>query len=93
RAVEAPEDAPPRIEIVVARPPFSVESERELFASLKVDTLVARAGGGPSGLAKIEAARDLKMEIVLIRRPAPEPGERARTVERALEWIEARLSI
>ncbi|MBM3565146.1 MAG: precorrin-6A/cobalt-precorrin-6A reductase [Alphaproteobacteria bacterium] len=42
-------------------------------------------------MAKIEAARDLKMEIVLIRRPEPEAGERARTVERALEWMEKRL--
>ena len=91
RAVEMPDEKPPAIEIVLGRPPFMVESERDLLERLKVDTLVARASGGASGLAKIEAARDLKLSILLIRRPEPEPGECVATVEDALAWIAARV--
>ncbi len=91
RAVEMPDDKPAGIEIVLGRPPFTVESERALLERLKVDTLVARASGGASGLAKIEAARDLKLSILLVRRPEPEPGECVTTVEDALAWIAARV--
>lgn len=95
RAVEMPDDnpadRPPHIEIVIGRPPFTVEAERALFERLGVDTLVARASGGQAGLAKIEAARDLKMSILLVRRPESEPGEHVTTVEDALAWIAARV--
>ena len=91
RAVEEPDNKPANIEIVIGRPPFAVESERALLEGLKVDALVARASGGQSGLAKIEAARDLKLSILLVRRPEPEPGECVATVEAALAWLADRL--
>ncbi len=91
RAIEMPDEKPANIEIVIGHPPFTVEAERDLLSSLKVDTLVARASGGESGLAKIEAARDLKLSILLVRRPEPEPGEHVATVEAAVRWIESRL--
>lgn len=91
RAVEMPDEKPAHIEVILGRPPFAVEAERELLERLKVDAIVARASGGASGFAKIEAARDLKLSILLVRRPEPEPGECVATVEDALGWIESRI--
>lgn len=91
RAVEIPDEKPANIEVILGRPPFAVEAERDLLERLKVDAIVARASGGGSGFAKIEAARDLKLSILLVRRPEPEPGECVATVEAALAWIAARL--
>lgn len=91
RAIEMPDEKPANIEVVLGRPPFTVEAERDLLERLKVDTLVARASGGVSGFAKVEAARDLKLSILLVRRPEPEPGETVDNVEDALKWIETRI--
>lgn len=95
RAIEmpgrTPGEKPANIEVVLGRPPFAVEAERDLLERLNVDTLVARASGGTSGFAKIEAARDLNLSILLVRRPEPEPGETVDNVEDALKWIETRV--
>ena len=90
RAVEKPDDLPPGIELVIGRPQRSAAAESALFSALGTDTLVARESGG-TGFAKIEAAGDLGLNILLIKRPPPEPGEQASTMEAALAWIADRL--
>ena len=39
----------------------------------------------------VTAARDLGLNILLIRRPPPEPGDRAATTAAALKWVADRL--
>jgi len=90
RAVERPETLPRGVELVIGRPPFTVAEETALFRAHGIDTLVARESGG-TGFAKIEAASDLGLNILLIRRPPPEPGDRAATTAAALKWIADRL--
>ena len=90
RAVEKPETLAPGVELVIGRPPFTVAEEKALFRARAVDTLVARDSGG-TGFAKIEAARDLGLNILLVRRPPPEPGDTAAAPEDALKWIAERL--
>ena len=76
-----------RYSIVTARPPFSVERERELFNEHGIDTLVTKQSGGPTD-AKLAAARDVGAQVVMIRRPPPPPEvARVETVDRALAWI------
>ncbi len=50
--------------------------------------LVSKASGGATG-AKIAAARRLGLPVLLIARPAPEPGPLAETLEQALAWLSA----
>ncbi|MCC7016192.1 MAG: cobalt-precorrin-6A reductase [Rhodospirillales bacterium] len=90
RAVERPENLPSGVELVIGRPPFTVAEEKALFRTRGVDTLVARESGG-TGFAKIEAASDLGLDILLIRRPPPEPGDKAATYDAALSWIADRI--
>jgi precorrin-6A/cobalt-precorrin-6A reductase len=77
-------------ETLVARPPFSRESERELMRRHRIDTLVTKNSGGPTE-AKLRAALDLGVRIVMVRRPplmpAGHPEQTADNVRDALAWV------
>ena len=89
RAVEAParEDVPRDCKVILGRGPFAYEDEARLFADERIDIIVSKNSGGSS--AKIDAARALRIPIVMIRRPAPPPGARVTTLDGALAWIAA----
>lgn len=74
-------------ELIVARGPFSVASERALMLRHDIDVIVAKASGGSATEAKLIAARGLGRPAVLLRRPPAEPGQVAENVEEALQWI------
>ena len=57
-----------------------------------IDVLAAKASGGAATEAKLVAAREAGLPVVLLRRPMPEPGPRVSTVEAALGWLEERLA-
>jgi len=74
-------------EVVAARGPFALAEERHLFERYAIDVLVCKASGGAATEAKIAAARELSIPVVMVRRPAPEPGDAVETVEAALDWL------
>ena len=76
----------PDATVVLARGPFDFPGERRLFEDYGVGTLVTRASGGAATEAKILAARECDMPVVMIRRPPPEPGPRVSSVEEAVAW-------
>lgn len=76
--------------IVVARPPFTVESESALMGQHRIDTLVSKNSGGPTE-AKLTAARAAGIRVVMVARPAAPEGERVATIGAALDWLAARL--
>src|SRR5579883_3328502 len=79
-------------EIVLGRGPFALEGERELLRRHRIDVLVAKASGGLATEAKLVAAREAGLPVVMLRRPKPEPGPRVCTVEAALAWLDERLA-
>ncbi len=72
--------------VVLARGPFKLADERRLFEDYGVGTLVTRASGGAATEAKIAAARERGLPVVMIRRPPPEPGPCVSSVEAAAAW-------
>ena len=74
-------------EVVVGRGPFTLTEERHLFERHAIDVLVCKASGGAATEAKITAARELSVPVVMVRRPPPEPGEAVETVEAAVDWL------
>jgi len=74
-------------EVVTARGPFTLAEERHLFERHAIDVLVCKASGGAATEAKIAAARELSIPVVMVRRPALEPGDAVETVEAALDWL------
>jgi precorrin-6A/cobalt-precorrin-6A reductase len=74
-------------EVVVGRGPFTLFDERYLLTRHAIDVLVCKASGGVATEAKIIAARELSLPVIMLRRPAPEPGKGVETVEVALDWL------
>ena len=87
RSIDAPEEPPPSVELVLARPPFSLDDELELMASRRIDMLVSKNSGGEATRAKLDAARRLKLPVVMIRRPPLAAQTVLYGVEDALGWI------
>ncbi len=56
----------------------------------RVETLVTTNSGGGATYAKIEAARELKIEVVMVRRPPPPEAETLHDLDAVMAWIAAR---
>ncbi|RLJ59856.1 precorrin-6A/cobalt-precorrin-6A reductase [Litoreibacter meonggei] len=74
---------------LVGRPPFSIEDEVQLFTELGVDWLVVKNAGGQMSRSKLDAARQMRMPVLMINRMPPPDGPMVTTVEAALEWLDA----
>ncbi|MBV9862422.1 MAG: cobalt-precorrin-6A reductase [Alphaproteobacteria bacterium] len=92
RLVDPPRERLPLrfYELVLGRGPFTLAEERHLLQRHAIDVVVCRASGGAATEAKIVAARELSLPIVMVRRPAQEAGPSVDTVEAALEWLAGR---
>jgi precorrin-6A/cobalt-precorrin-6A reductase len=90
RTVDPPEGAvPPRMTLLLDRGPYSVESESALMREYQVGLLVTKNSGGPMTVAKLTAAKDLGVLVVMVRRPPLPSGSTAvATVAEALRWLE-----
>lgn len=84
RMIEAPpQEAPPGWVVLLERPPFTVESEAALMARFGITHLVSKNAGGASTDAKLIAARQLTLPVIMVRRPA-KPGNRVFSSEAEL---------
>jgi precorrin-6A/cobalt-precorrin-6A reductase len=89
RAVDPPDGVvPPRMTLVLDRGPYTVEGESALMREHSVGLLVTKNSGGPMTAAKLEAARDLGIQVVMVRRPMlPKGSVAVTTVAEAVRWI------
>ena len=74
-------------EVVVGRGPFTLADERRRLERDEIDVLVCKASGGAATEAKILAARELGLPVIMVRRPPREPGDAVETVEAAVDWL------
>ncbi|MCF8610585.1 cobalt-precorrin-6A reductase [Gordonia sp. HY285] len=71
RVVDAPDtELPPHHELLRSRGPYTVESERELLERHAIDLLVTKNSGGPLTSAKLRAAAERGIEVVVVDRPS-----------------------
>ncbi len=76
RTLTAANDANnPKAHVLQSRGPFDRNSERALMLLNGVDVLVSKNSGGRSITAKIEVARELKIPVLMLRRPKLAPVE------------------
>jgi precorrin-6A/cobalt-precorrin-6A reductase len=89
RFVDAPDGALPlpAAELIVSRGPFTLEGDRELMRSRGIEWLVARNSGGTGARAKIDAARELGLPVIMIARPPLPERQRLESAEQVLAWL------
>ena len=88
RSIETP-DVPPGMtaEVLLGRPPFTVDNERQLLRAHNIDTLVTKDSGAVATAAKLVAARELGIGVVIVDRPPQPPGPLVATVSEARDWL------
>ena len=92
RAIEPPGFAlPGKWTLVLARPPFAVEAETALMEGHGVSVLVTKNAGGEATRAKLVAARQLGIPVIMVARPSKPAAETAETVEEMVERIAGRI--
>jgi precorrin-6A/cobalt-precorrin-6A reductase len=75
RGVDSPTCLPVNVTFVVGRGPFDLVAERQLFEAERIDAVLCRNSGGQGARAKLDAARELGLPVVMIERSAaPAPG-------------------
>lgn len=93
RCVDPPhEPLPPHREIVLDRGPYTVDGERALLRDHRIEVLVTKDSGGTMTAAKLDAATELAIPIVVIRRPPAPQAPAAVTVAQAEQWVTERLA-
>ncbi|KAA0969545.1 cobalt-precorrin-6A reductase [Aureimonas fodinaquatilis] len=73
--------------VVVARGPFDVEGDAALLRSHGITRLVAKNAGGAGAVAKVLAARQLALPVIMIARPILPDRAVVNTVDAALQWL------
>src|SRR5215475_12169647 len=77
----------PDAAVIISRGPFTLESDRELMRERNIEWLVARNSGGTGARAKIDAARDLGIPVIMIARPELPARPPVQSVEEVLAWL------
>jgi precorrin-6A/cobalt-precorrin-6A reductase len=80
-----------RCEVIGARGPFLLDDERVLFKQRNIDVLISKNSGGNATEAKLEVAREMKVPVLLLRRPVlPEVDRAFGSVGELLEALSLR---
>lgn len=89
RLVDPPErDVPPRSMILRSRGPYTLDTERELLLVNAIDVIVTKNSGGELVSAKLEAARELSVPVIMVARPAiAHDGAHVHTAAEAAQWV------
>ena len=91
RVVEPPEAAiPARWRLLTSRGPFTLPGEVALLREHRPDVLVTKDSGGEYTWAKMAAAEQLCVPIVIVRRPVRSPDvPTVHRVGEAMDWVRA----
>lgn len=89
RVIDRPEPAPDFADIayIEARGPFVLADELDLLDRHGIRSIVTKNSGGRAAEAKLAAARQLGLPVVMMRRPAPPAGTVVPDAAAALAWI------
>lgn len=95
RLVDPPTETLPLPDHIVelARGPFDVEGDLALIQRHNIQVIVAKNAGGAGAEAKLIAARELGLPVIMVARPTLPARETVETVEEAMRWCHADLGV
>ncbi|MBD9389564.1 cobalt-precorrin-6A reductase [Agrobacterium sp. AGB01] len=85
--------AVPHARYMTARGPFVLEDEITMLRDNRIDIIVSKNSGGAAAYGKIEAARQLGIEVVMIERPPHPCPATVPNIEAALTAIQHQFSL
>jgi precorrin-6A/cobalt-precorrin-6A reductase len=92
RCIDPPQPPLPRHhEVILDRGPYTVPGELELIDRHQIDLVVTKDSGGALTVAKLDAARERRLPVVLVRRPARPSAETVTDVADAVAWALTRV--
>ena len=89
RLVDAPETMPDFTDfaVEVSRGPFTFDADKKLLELHHIDLVISKNAGGKGAYAKIEAARALGLEVIMIDRPNLPSRDELHSPEDVLNWL------
>jgi precorrin-6A/cobalt-precorrin-6A reductase len=90
RMIEPPElSLPAQWMLVLARPPFFLESEIALMQRERISHLISKNAGGGDTIEKLQAARALKLPVIMVARPARPAVRTYETAEALIQDLQS----
>jgi precorrin-6A/cobalt-precorrin-6A reductase len=90
RCVDPPDPPlPPNHELLLDRGPYTLPGELELIDRHAIDLVVTKDSGGTHTAAKLDAARERGLPVIVVRRPPRADAPTVATVAEALDWVHA----
>jgi precorrin-6A/cobalt-precorrin-6A reductase len=85
RLIEPPDPPlPPRVRLILSRPPYTLAGELALFEREGVTHLVSKNSGGAQTAAKLDAARQRGVAVIMIARPLYGPALEVASLDDAI---------
>jgi precorrin-6A/cobalt-precorrin-6A reductase len=86
-----PDVSLPPGQILLAKGPFDIAAELCLLQEHQIQAIVSKNSGGVATYAKIVAARELSLPVIMVERPAMPEGDRVTDATAAIRWLQFRL--
>jgi precorrin-6A/cobalt-precorrin-6A reductase len=74
-------------ELLLDRGPFSLEQELQLLRDYRIQAIVSKNSGGDATYAKIIAARELSVPVIMVQRSIVPEGDQVGDVAGAIDWL------
>ena len=74
-------------EVIIARGPYDLAGDRAVLTDHRIDIMVTRDAGGDGASAKIDAARELGLPVIMVRRPFIPIRDKVESVAEVLRWL------
>ena len=87
RSIDPPDLELPNSKILLDRGPFSLEQESQLLRDYQIQAIVSKNSGGADTHAKIIAARELAIPVIMVQRPAMPDGDKVTSIDAAIAWL------
>jgi precorrin-6A/cobalt-precorrin-6A reductase len=80
------------VSYVTGRGPFREADDRALMTAHAIEVVIAKNSGGAATYGKIAAARTLRIDVIMVRRPPAPAAPAVETVDDALAWLDHALT-